>query len=499
MSGSTDAATIAERTRLEAELRDKRSSLDDTYYEHSLDSQSDALDDEAEAFETSQNDYIETLRESLKNTDLLVESTYGNILLNSDVILATLTDLSDKYGFQINDSLISPWLNASNSAIEFEDTVEEEINNTITVVNSSTSPLFSDLSAPWNKMTDEEGNPIYAYSEYAKEQMGHVLQKAQTNQTQLEGALGDGFINAKSSVTQYETWTTTALETVRLKAEETYKSLKKTVDVMKDVPSTEYDTGTVKKSNSSNNTANKETPSSTPTGNSSGVSALQEVLSGVFGLNVSQTGTYDSKTREAVRTAQFYMNHDDYGGSWVEEDGWYGTKTRDAIIATIEGKIQDYKNDNSGSSAVGQGIQQLNEWKNKLPAAMYAGGTMGTKTSGFAITDESWIGEEITLAAGKNGQLQYLKKGSAVLPSEIAANLVEWGRLDPTMMSIGDMSGGIQMMSNYVNKPEITIDVENFLNVQSVSKDTLPELEKLMDKKIDTFAKQLNASIKKFK
>jgi hypothetical protein len=67
------------------------------------------------------------------------------------------------------------------------------------------------------------------------------------------------------------------------------------------------------------------------------------------------------------------------------------------------------------------------------------------------------------------------------------------------MMNIGDMSGGIQLMSNYVNKPEITIDVENFLKVDRVDQDSLPQLEKLMDKKIDTFAKQLNASIRKFK
>jgi hypothetical protein len=129
----------------------------------------------------------------------------------------------------------------------------------------------------------------------------------------------------------------------------------------------------------------------------------------------------------------------------------------------------------------------------------YAKGTLGTTRDEWALTDESWIGEEITLAAGKNGQLQYLKKGSAVMPADISANLVEWGKLNPNMMSASSGADGINLMSNYINKPEIKVDVENFLNVGTVSKDTLPELEKLMDKKIDTFAKQLNASIRKFK
>ena len=129
----------------------------------------------------------------------------------------------------------------------------------------------------------------------------------------------------------------------------------------------------------------------------------------------------------------------------------------------------------------------------------YAKGTLGTTKDEFAITDESWIGEEITLAAGKNGQLQYLKKGSAVMPADISANLVEWGKINPNMMNIGGVTDGINLMSSYINKPEIKLDIENFLNVGTVSRDTLPELEKLMDKKIDTFAKQLNASIRKFK
>jgi hypothetical protein len=145
----------------------------------------------------------------------------------------------------------------------------------------------------------------------------------------------------------------------------------------------------------------------------------------------------------------------------------------------------------------GQAIERLSNVRYKLPKAFYAKGTLGTKRDGLAITDESWIGEEITLAAGKNGQLQYLKKGSAVMPADISANLVEWGKINPNMLNIG-ATPNINMITNAINKPEIVIDVENFLKVDRVDKDTLPQLEAMMDKKIDTFAKQLNYSIKKF-
>ena len=135
----------------------------------------------------------------------------------------------------------------------------------------------------------------------------------------------------------------------------------------------------------------------------------------------------------------------------------------------------------------------------KLKYQYYAKGTTGTKRDGFAITDESWIGEEITLAAGKNGQLQYLKKGSAVMPADISANLVEWGKLNPNMMDMSNAVQGVNLMSNYISKPEIKLDIENLLRVERVDKDTLPDLERLMDKKLDNFARQLNYSIKKFK
>jgi hypothetical protein len=66
------------------------------------------------------------------------------------------------------------------------------------------------------------------------------------------------------------------------------------------------------------------------------------------------------------------------------------------------------------------------------------------------------------------------------------------------LMNTNKFGANINMISNAINKPEIVIDVENFLKVDRVDKDSLPQLEAMMDKKIDTFAKQLNYSIKKF-
>ena len=128
----------------------------------------------------------------------------------------------------------------------------------------------------------------------------------------------------------------------------------------------------------------------------------------------------------------------------------------------------------------------------------YAKGTLGTKKDEWAITDESWIGEEITLAAGKNGQLQYLKKGSAVMPADISANLVEWGKLDPNMMNLTNPTANINMINNAVSRPEFNLTFDSLVHVDHCDEGTLKNLEKMVDTKINDFSKQLNYSIKKF-
>ena len=106
--------------------------------------------------------------------------------------------------------------------------------------------------------------------------------------------------------------------------------------------------------------------------------------------------------------------------------------------------------------------------------------------------------KEITLAAGRNGQLQYLKKGSAVLPSEIAANLVEWGKLNPKMMNIGGVGTNLNMIRSAVVQPNYEFNFDSLVHVDHCDEGTLKSLEKMVDTKINDFSKQLNYSIKKF-
>ena len=178
-------------------------------------------------------------------------------------------------------------------------------------------------------------------------------------------------------------------------------------------------------------------------------------------------------------------------------DGKYTSNAKWALDTYFTTQITRLQSNNDGSSMIGQGIQYYTQLKNKLPVAFHAKGTLGTKKDEWAITDESWIGEEITLAAGKNGQLQYLKKGSAVMPADISANLVEWGKLDPNMMNM-NTGANINMISNAIIQPNYEFNFDSLVHVDHCDEGTLKNLEKMVDTKINDFSRQLNYSIKKF-
>jgi hypothetical protein len=202
-------------------------------------------------------------------------------------------------------------------------------------------------------------------------------------------------------------------------------------------------------------------------------SALQQILNKFFGTKLSVDGKLGPLTKAALKVAQAVLK--------VPVTGKYDKATYDALMKYLN------------KLPVGQWFKEKGI---SIPAPMYAKGTLSTKQSGFAITDESWIGEEITLAAGKSGQLQYLRKGSAVMPADISANLVEWGKLNPNMMNIG-ATPNINMISNAINKPEFNMSFDSLVHVDHCDEGTLRDLEKMVDTKINQFSKQMNYAIKK--
>ena len=127
LSGSDDAADVAERRKLEAQLREAQDGLNNTYYDHSKDNQSLALDDELEAYEKTAEDYVESLREKLENVDAMIEQTLSDVLFNADVTYQGLIELSNIYGVTLSENLMNPWYQMSNQATATKDKIGEDL------------------------------------------------------------------------------------------------------------------------------------------------------------------------------------------------------------------------------------------------------------------------------------------------------------------------------------------------------------------------------------
>ena len=537
MSGSTDASTIAERKKLEAELREAREGLDDTYYDHAMDSQSQALDDEIEAYEKSANDYIESLRESIKDTKLVVEQTFSEVLMNADIVLSEINRLSEEYGFTIDKHLIAPWENASNAAqlfkknadissltneegvitlfgknadlatafktgsmaaFNFQNDVGWHMNKTKKTVEKYTSGNMSDylgnmLKAPWDDAANNEDSGPLAFSNKTKSLMDGIVDYAKTNyMEQLKKNLNYPW-DAEVGANGYVSWGQGVTNMLQGKIDEAKAAGEKIAEHLNVQTSSYAGNGTGNGGGNGGGGDNVVNPN---------IANLQKFLNYWFGANLQEDGIYGSATKAALKVAQNKLSaglglsktYPIYSG----DIGKYNERTRSAFEDFVNDQAGNFRKNANGSSMNGQYYQQMINTKKWLPTTYFAKGTLGTTRDQFAITDESWIGEEITLAAGKNGQLQYLKKGSAVMPADISANLVEWGKLDPNMMNIGG-GANINMISNAVTKPELNFAFDSLVHVDNCSQDTLKDLEKMVDTKINQFSKQLNYSIKRFK
>ena len=537
LSGSTDAADIATVRKLQAELNDAKSDLDDKYYDHSMDAQQNALDEEASAYEKSMNSFVSNLRTgfktALQDIDKFMQGVYTAVIQNAPAIEKIYGDL----GLSLDDAIINPWKEASEAIKKYQDGDGENLG----------------LSAMNSWIT--EGGAIYDFSVGADKLLTSPWTNGETAIGLFEGAVKTSMEQVVKNVTDNVATASTQLKNLYQQIEETQKKIDKITNTSHPGTSSGisgYDNGNL---------------------TTEQVKTLQRMLGldedGMWGartqgaaMGMWQTTSadvaYGRAKSNAKKLAQEYINakqmkasdrnrwaqdqkfakllsaYQEFGGDINDLSGYthelpstppeteqkpkfksaafYTNPTFSMSMYDESLEITDkdgqryypftnesgksgYVKRDDGYNVIG-GLLMIRARKPMY--TKYAKGTLGTKKDEWAITDESWIGEEITLAAGKNGQLQYLKKGSAVMPADISANLVEWGKLDPNMMNLTNPTANINMINNAVNKPELNLTFDSLVHVDHCDEGTLKNLEKMVDTKISDFSKQLNYSIKRF-
>lgn len=458
LSGSTAAEDVAERRRLEAQLLEEKESLNDSYYSNAKDAQMNALDEEAQAYEETMNRFIEGLRDKLQEatTDIttFITDITGNVVANADVVYKQYTDT----GLALDSTLVQPWKEASDYIDKFGGS-----GGALEKMNSWTAP-------------------------------GGVFDIFQGNATeQLKNVWGSGELAVGSFGDKVSSTMTTMSKNIRSNVANSVKELQKLNTEIGKIKTTDVKTkqssgvSTVLNQGDVSLTGGSDKDNSTNKFDLN-VQKLQHALNLFVGANLTADGIMGAKTKAAIIQAQKKVQ--------VDDDGIYGSGTKAAIISYLDNLLKLSKED--GSYEYKAEVKSIKSAFQKTKPIAYAKGTMGTTRDEFAITDEPWLGDELVLVPTASGNLSYMRKGTSVVPAEITENLVEWGKMNPNMMSAGVSGANLNMISNAVNKPEFNIEVENFLRCDNVSKDSMPELKRFVNEQMNNLMKQMNYSLKRF-
>lgn len=544
MSGSTDAATIAERTKLEAQLREAREGLDDTYYSHAMDSQSSALDDENEAYVTSKEDYVELLRESLEDVEAIVANTMSQVLINADVVLGELNSVSGEYGITLSDSLMLPWTTAAAQAEEFKNSAiaqeyEFLIQNGIFTgqVTQQIDALFGAGSLAANNFQTgvytvidlirtkvEQDNPIlegdlkYSYEQalsYAQNTFSTKVQAAiqsvadKAKDVKIDEAtdLTEPFKKATESANTFGDAAEKAIKKAKDKAVEYNPTLTKNLTTPIDEATNKWGlfgstvAGVFSKMITDAQTAASQVGSDM----NNIVSKAQAAAAAIRDAYGAGTGDPNDDvvdpyippqrlSKSYQVTASISLSGQELSGYGMGDTEMMAKKNALTKLAT---NFRSYYKSKGYDDAK---IEKLwsNTWLKRVQYTglkKYAKGTLGTKDDQWALTDE--IGDELVLVPGKGGNLSFMRKGTSVVPADITENLMEWGKLKPNMDNMSNAIHGVNLVTNAINKPELNLEIENLLRCDNVSQDSLPELKKFMTEELDKFARQLNYNIKR--
>lgn len=109
MQNDDTAATVAKRKKLEEQLADARKDLESAEYDHSIETQEDALNKQYEEFEKEKNDEIESLRASLEQREFLIAQSFENVKANANLVGQEIAYIAQQHGITVSNALISSW------------------------------------------------------------------------------------------------------------------------------------------------------------------------------------------------------------------------------------------------------------------------------------------------------------------------------------------------------------------------------------------------------
>lgn len=211
LSGDTTASGMAKRNKLQADLADAQSTLDDTNHDNTYDSTMDALDVELNKYKETKQAEIDALETSLANQDAIVTQSLALVQANYTTVYATLTGLADEYNLDVSASITQPWTDGSNAIAQYGETLS---NSTSAFVEQlgSVKQAIADIAAEADRTASS------LMSMYASKDVGtaETPETAGSGSSSSSGKSSGGSGSSKTTITKHykivETRTGTALK-----------------------------------------------------------------------------------------------------------------------------------------------------------------------------------------------------------------------------------------------------------------------------------------------
>jgi TP901 family phage tail tape measure protein len=384
LNGNTSLSAMSQRRKLEAEKAKAEADLEETYYERSLEMTKNALEKNGEEYEKSQNDKMDALDESLKDTEALVSDSLETVKSKADTVLAEIDALGQQYGITISDSIVKPWKDGENAISSYQEKLKG---------------LKDSFAEQLQAIIDEEKKMQEIADKKAQEELSSIEQ-ADINKQVID----------KSNAL---------------------------IEQNKKPPQ--------EPSNTNTNQNIKDAPVK-------GDKVVIDSDAQYYGGNSSNI-----KIPNWVKGNQYTVQQVGYGGKQVL-------------------------------------LKEIYSWVKISDLKGYAKGTIGAKENQLAWVDE--LGEELQLVPGKNGRLEYIKKGTGIIPADLTEKLMNLA-LDPTQALENNRP---KINISHVTNNEIHVDasIAEVVHIDTVTNDTLPNLAKTVEKQMDKYMKNINSQIRKY-
>jgi len=429
-------SALAERKRLQHELLNEQSSLNEIYHEKSISDQLKALDEENKNFKDANDERINLLESDLDAQSTAIAKYLEEIKDDYSNVYNYLNDLSDAYNFDLTTNLTSPWESASNAAQHYLDIINEITNSVANQVDTGKIDTITTSTTPSSSTSQSTNPPSNTTSDQNQKSVNDLYKKVLGRNADASGlAHWTKQLESGKSISDIE---------AALKNSDEYRQ-KQVNDLYKDVLGREADVSGLGYYSSllKNGISLSVIESRLKESEEGRKNFLKSLYKGVLGRDID-TGGLDYH----LGLMQKGTSRDDIISSVLrstEFNSKYGKLSNTDFINTAYNTAFGRKADDGGFdyalNRLNSGISKADIFKSLISSTEFKNRFAGFKTGTKHVNKDQWAfmsepeyGEEALITP--HGLLTPLQKGDTILNHGATDNIYEFGN-DPAKFLAG--------------------------------------------------------------